>query len=323
MARYWDQEELQRYIDEGIEESLTLDYKAGVALLRGSNRTKEIAKDVSAMANSAGGIIIYGIAENREEDRFRPAHFSPVNRRFCSKETLEQIISSNIQPRISGIKIYPVPLQGEFPKLAGSNGHIDEYGEADNGVNQVAYVVSIPQSDTVHQVVGSKRYYKRFNFESVPMEDYEIRDVLNRASHPVVESRVGHMVSEVDEEKGAIWSIPIFAKNRSLAVAKDTAITIQFLDAKPVNEIKTDRFQIKTQPKPSLSHMYIATFPDAIHRGLNKYFGTFRVRIPAPQSLQVKIQVFASGMRAKWWLMKLNFGKDSATIQILDDDYLY
>ncbi|MEM7802301.1 MAG: ATP-binding protein, partial [Chloroflexota bacterium] len=130
MPRYWDQTELQRYIDESIEESLTLDYKSGEALRRDANRTKEVAKDVSAMANSAGGLIIYGIAEDQNGNRFRPAGFVEVDRRICSKETLEQIISSNIQPRISGIKIYPVPI-GKDP-------------------NKVAYVVSIPQSDTVH-----------------------------------------------------------------------------------------------------------------------------------------------------------------------------
>ena len=105
MAREWNQARLQRYIDEGIEESLTLDYKAGDALAKRNGRSKEVAKDVSAMANSAGGIIIYGIAEHSViELQHRPAAFSPVNRRDCSRETLEQIISSNIQPIIASIQ---------------------------------------------------------------------------------------------------------------------------------------------------------------------------------------------------------------------------
>ena len=177
MPRNWDQAALERYIAAGTEENLTLDYKAGAALSREvTNRQKEIAKDVSAMANSAGGLIIYGIGEENNEGRFRPAKLAPVNRLECSRETLEQIISSNIQPRISGIKIYPVPLS--------------------SGPNDVAYVVQIPQSDTVHQVSPNKRYYKRFNFESVPMEDFEIRDVLNRLSSADVHSRVGILTSE-------------------------------------------------------------------------------------------------------------------------------
>jgi hypothetical protein len=303
MAREWNQARLQRYIDEGIEESLTLDYKAGEALLKRNGRSNEVAKDVSAMANSAGGVIIYGISEHAgPELQHRPAGFSPVTRRECSRETLEQIISSNIQPRISGIKIIPIPLESHPA--------------------EVIYVVTIPQSDTVHQVVANKRYYKRFNFESVPMEDYEIRDVLNRVAHPNVEPRLGYM--EVEETgQGWRWAVPIFAQNDAQVVAKDTTITVEFLDATEANQLSAEKFVVKTQPRPSPHEMYIATFAEAIHRGLNKYFGTFWVTIQEPQALLLRIQVFASGMRAKRWLIKLNFGETSATGQIIDDEYLY
>lgn len=303
MAREWDQARLQRYIDDQIEESLQLEYKAGEALYNGNGVTKEIAKDVSAMANSAGGLIIYGIGEHVDRElRHLPDSFRPVDRRYCSKERLEQIISSNIQPRLSGIKIYPVPL--------------------DSGPNDVAYVLSIPQSDTVHQVVSNKRYYKRFNFEAVPMDDYEVRDVLNRGTHPIMEPRIGHMLYE-EVVEGVVWAVPIFVKNKSLVVGKDTAVTVELLDAREENHIELERFMIKTQPKPRRHKMYIATFAEAIHRGLNKYFGTFHVTIQEPQALTLKIQVFSNGMRAKWWLVKLNFGLTSATIQVLDEDYLY
>ncbi|MFT5193219.1 MAG: hypothetical protein ACI9EW_002358 [Cellvibrionaceae bacterium] len=306
MPRYWDQAELERYISEGIEENLTLDYKAGAALSTESNRQQEIGKDVSAMANSAGGIIIYGIGEDQSDGRFKPAHFAPVDRRVCSRETLEQIISSNIQPRISGIKIYPIPLT--------------------TSIYDVAYVVSIPQSDTVHQVSRNKRYYKRFNFESVPMEDFEIRDVLNRLSSADVISWVGQLTHEpirLENEGGQIWSIPIFVKNRSMAVARDSSITVEFLDAKPDNRLTAEKFVIKTQLNPESHDMYISSFPEAIHRGLDKYFGTFKVHITESQALQLRIQLFSDGMRARYSRVKLNFGGNRSTIQVEDEGYLY
>ena len=299
----WTQDLLKSYITDNIEEGLTLEYKSGEALEKGHQRQKEIAKDVSAMANSAGGLIIYGIKEGvTPETRHKPMALHPVNRQDCSKETLEQIISSNIQPRISGIKIYPVPL--------------------DSDPQHVAYVVKVPQSDTVHQVTRNKRYYKRFNFESVPMADYEIRDVLNRISHSDVESRIGHMSYEATDD-GNRWRIPIFAKNSSLTVAKDTAITVEFYDLADSHKIEAERFRVKTQPRPSPFDMYIATFSEAVHRGMWKYFGTFFITIDTPQAFNIRVQVFADGMRAKWWLVKLNFGETSATIQVLDEGYLY
>src|SRR5262249_24568980 len=49
---------------------------------------------------------------------------------------------------------------------------------------RVVYVVSIPQSLDAPHMASDKRYYKRFNFESVPMEDYEVRDVARRSAAP-------------------------------------------------------------------------------------------------------------------------------------------
>jgi hypothetical protein len=170
MPTTWEQAELQRHMDNKVEESLTLDYKAGDALGTSDGKKREITKDVSAMANSAGGIIIYGIKEYDEDDKKHlPEKFTPIDRTQFSKEWLEQIINS-IQPRINGIIIHSVDLN--------------------TGSNDVAYVVEIPQGTTAHQA-KDKRYYKRFNFLSEAMEDYEIRDVMNRQTLPDVTVQFG------------------------------------------------------------------------------------------------------------------------------------
>lgn len=163
MSEIWDQARLERYITEGIEENLTLDYKAAAALDKSDKKKIEITKDVSAMANSAGGILIYGIAEFQDKAlEHLPEKLDPVDRTAYSKEWLEHIIG-NIQPRIDGVVIHPVPIS--------------------SAANHVVYVVEIPQSHTAHQA-KDMRYYKRFNFESVMMSDYEIRDVMGRRQYP-------------------------------------------------------------------------------------------------------------------------------------------
>jgi hypothetical protein len=50
------------------------------------------------------------------------------------------------------------------------------------GADKVAYVVQIAQASSraPHQA-NDYRYYKRFNFESTPMEDYEVRDLMRRS----------------------------------------------------------------------------------------------------------------------------------------------
>jgi hypothetical protein len=149
--------DLQRLIDDSIQESLTLDYKASPALAKDSKPRDELCKDVSALANSAGGQIIYGI----EEKDKRPFRIDD-GVEGITREWIEQVIDSNVQPRILGLVITPIQLAKGY-----------------------AFVIMVPQSTSrgAHQA-PDKKYYKRQNFQSVAMEDYEIRDVMKRATTP-------------------------------------------------------------------------------------------------------------------------------------------
>jgi Schlafen, AlbA_2 len=157
MLKISTKEDLQRLVDDEIQESLTLDYKASPALARDDKQRDELCKDVSAFANSAGGQIIYGI----EEKDSKPIKVDDGS--DLSREWIERVIDSRVQPRLDGLVITPVPV--------GSGRH--------------AYVLTIPQASgrAPHQA-PDKKYYKRQNFQSVPMEDYEIRDALRRATTP-------------------------------------------------------------------------------------------------------------------------------------------
>ena len=205
MARNWTEAKLQNFITSEIEESLTLEYKAAEALDRADYKKKEITKDVSAMANSAGGIIVYGIAENpREDKRHLPGKITPVDRTRFPREWLEQIIQA-IRPRIDGIVIHAVSLK--------------------SGENDAAYVVEIPQSNTAHQA-SDHRYYKRFNFQAVPMEDYEIRDVIFREQTPRIVLNFLIEISDFanGEETITNYNLVIQARNDGSAFAQYVAV---------------------------------------------------------------------------------------------------
>lgn len=159
----WQEQDLLQLIKEQQEENIELDFKQADALTKMDSKKKEISKDVSAFANSVGGTIIYGIAESSNEPGYAE-RITPIDPNEVSKEWLENVINSRIHPRISGVLINPVQLDKTAP-------------------GKFVYVVVVPQSDTAHQA-SDKRYYKRFNFQSVPMEDYEIRQTMNRTSRP-------------------------------------------------------------------------------------------------------------------------------------------
>jgi hypothetical protein len=116
------------------------------------------------------------------EDGHRPTRIEPINPNPLSKEWLENVIISNIQPRIDGLHINPVQLADPH---AG---------------RRVVYVVTVPQSHTAHQAPDN-RYYKRFNFQSLPMEDFEVRDTMNRGKTPTIDVDIKANLAREDREQ--------------------------------------------------------------------------------------------------------------------------
>jgi hypothetical protein len=177
-------EDLELFVQQQVQESLHLDYKRSEALSKGGQ--KEIPKDVSAFANSDGGMIIYGV----EESGHLPVRIDEgIPNSVVTREWIEQTILSNISPRIEGIQIQQIPID----------------------TSNSAYCINIPKSDRApHQDRTNKRYYKRSNFSSVPMEDYEISDVRarSRSVKPLarfdVEIRHGFLFMFVIENPGDV-----------------------------------------------------------------------------------------------------------------------
>ncbi len=157
------EQDLLTLVTEQVEESLALDYKRSAALQNDDPSKNEISKDVSAFANSAGGTLVYGVVETGHLPTALDIGCDPA---VIRREWLEQVINSRIQPRIQGIEITSVALRGA-------------------NAGRVVYVVRVPQSHTAHQAFD-KKYYRRFNYQSVPMEDFEIRDVMSRAKSPLI-----------------------------------------------------------------------------------------------------------------------------------------
>jgi len=180
----WTEEYLKSLIHDGVTESLILDYKGSGALTpKTDSIKKEISKDVSSFANSAGGTIIYGI---REVEHL-PTELDGIDLRVVTREWLDQVISSRIQRRIDNVRIYQVPLSG----------------------GTVAYVVSIPQSNRAPHMASDNRFYKRFEYQSVAMEEYEVRDVANRAIGPILKIKIQMSPSKLTFEEGENLSHPV------------------------------------------------------------------------------------------------------------------
>ncbi|MEK6641731.1 MAG: ATP-binding protein [Nitrospirota bacterium] len=174
-------EEIERLVSSRVPEDIHLDYKQSEAI--DHSKRDEIAKDVSAFANSDGGLIIYGVIEQGSS----PLRIDDgVDHQKFSREWLEQIIGSRITPRVDDVKIAQIPLSSD----------------------RSLYTVLIPKSFRGPHQSPSKHYYKRYNFASAPMEDYEINDVRQRRRTVLplvsidVRSRHGALIYLVVSNKG-------------------------------------------------------------------------------------------------------------------------
>ncbi len=135
-----------------IRETIALDYKREI-----SQKADEISKDISSFANSEGGVIIYGIAEDKAG---LPVYSEGVISNKNS-ERIQQIISSSISPLLD-VKIDVIDV-------------FDKNNALINGKEFL--VVKIPKSPFyIHQ---AKKFYFRQNtitngFEAVEMTERDI-----------------------------------------------------------------------------------------------------------------------------------------------------
>lgn len=275
MFKYFTEIELLELITNQLEENLHLDYKGADSLLKNDGKKREISKDVSAFANSDGGTIIYGIREFDDlSKRHLPERIEPIDRTFISKEWIEQVINSNIQPKIAGLLITPIQIT--------------------SSINQVVYVVTIPKSNTAHQA-SDKKYYKRFNFESVAMDDYEVKDIFNRQLKPILKFGFHEINTTFQND---ILTIPILLRNLSIKMAKDVKITISLDQHENLDVLGLEHFDNWSELNTG-KLIFGSTAELKIYEGLDIQIGRITLKLKNNISeLSFTANIYADNMNA-------------------------
>ncbi|TDG02180.1 ATP-binding protein [Paraburkholderia guartelaensis] len=189
-----------------IDESVSLEFKAGKALddLNDAGRNK-LVKEVTALANSAGGTIIYGVAEQRVGPRNVAVHFEPVKNSSLTKDQLTLIITSATEPVFKDFEI-----------------HVLEHPDGGR-----VFVINVEQGATAHQNRHDKKYYHRAGTISEAMYDFSIRDVMNRRSHPRVSVRVDvEALGYQNRHDGVIYRIVPVLTNEGTLTARHWSLWI-------------------------------------------------------------------------------------------------
>lgn len=132
----------QHAVDEHVPEHFDLDWKRD--MYEGSDAgKKELAKDVAAMANTGGGLVVVGVDDAKQDHAARLAPVTKLPGR--SEEWMRSVLSNWVQPVVPGVRIRWIPSTGN----------------ADLGY----WAIAVPQSTTApHAVLGNLGNDMSFRF---------------------------------------------------------------------------------------------------------------------------------------------------------------
>lgn len=153
--------DITRLIDNQIQESKTLDYKKELNFSKEKDK-KEFLFDVSAMYNTEGGCIIFGIEELKDEknqNTGKPSKVSGIEIENSDKliQQIEDIIKNSTEPSISQLLINVIEL-GNLNVLALG----------------IPKSLGLPAMVTFNQ---TNKFYKRRNSGKFPVDVYELNQM--------------------------------------------------------------------------------------------------------------------------------------------------
>src|SRR5215217_6189220 len=179
----------------GTVENFRIEFKGELDLTTHSQRL-EAAKDISALANSVGGRIFYGISESKLQDgSSRADRITPlVDRRLQAR--LEDVVTDTIHPRPHW-RVVQVDVEGGF----------------------VLVVEVYPSFGRDLYMVTGDRFYKRGEARTQKMTEPEIREAYNRIAISFLTleqaraSRVKEQEALVAEYGQSVMVVPWYPKH--------------------------------------------------------------------------------------------------------------
>jgi hypothetical protein len=232
----------------GVEaESVALEFKDGGKLQTFDERAKkELVTDVTAFANSGGGVVIYGIREEDRGGRSVAAALAPVTNPTVTQDRLRETIFSNTDPAFRDFEIKTIAMPG------GS-----------------AFVIVVEEGDTAYQNRLDRRYYGRVDASSAPMYGFAIRDVMNRRTAPkvTVQLLVCRDVVRQDEHRYTIvprltndglltanhWTLVVGLPAVLAVPGQDPHLTIRHTGEQRIGGHALQLFQFSSERQPPMS----------------------------------------------------------------------
>ncbi len=170
----WDEKYINELIDKKEKESVQLEFKGGDFLKNAPEGKFKLRKWVTSFANSAGGFFVIGVREKEEIEEINgkkvikdeyPEEIDGIDKNKFTipiRKWIEDTITDSIFPHLN-----PTPLVKTFTWSKDPN-------------REIAIIRIWQTNAVVHYVSykGKEYYFHRHNFETVEMDEWEIRALL-------------------------------------------------------------------------------------------------------------------------------------------------
>lgn len=218
--------DLQRLCNDKAEETTSLEFKTCSELIIGSkfwdnksnsrrSRTRddvldELSKDVTALLNSNGGMIIYGIREKKskanEPDTDNAFNLKSKETNIFPEKVVDWIRAHILPPPI--VNVASIPIDESNPDSAWF------------------LIIEVQQGQTAYQA-RNKLFYRRVSATIQPMEQYEVHDVMNRAIVPDADVKFSFSKISIKSEQHE-YRLNVKIKNLSNIVIQNFKLQFEF-----------------------------------------------------------------------------------------------
>lgn len=267
----------------------------------------KLAKTISAFSNTGGGILLWGVSTTRHNSSGSDV-LSQVEEIAFIKKFVKQInlaAATLIEPQIISCKSKPILRK-----------NTDTKGIA------ITFVPPTP-GDPVRSTIDQE-FYLRVGDKSNKMPYETIRKMFAGTASPDLYAVFNHPLVELQGDES--WKIPIILSNNSSAVARDVEVSVTILNDKDCDRIRGEYFVDQSILNPGVK-IFMASVKRPIFRGKNVVGGSMIVKMNktklSKRSLRLKIDIFASNMRAKTYTVTVKLAKKGFSVVKSQYGYLY
>ena len=208
---------IETFVAESRAEDLYLDFKRksnpSIAAINDDDK-KNLSKAVSGFANSAGGLIVWGVIAEGGKDPEVPdvaKALDPIKNLDSFHSILNDSLQAATRPTVSHARNVKVPASGI------SGGYV------------VTYVPEV-ENPPYRAEWSKKLFYKRAGSRFYEMEPFDIRDVISRGRYPKIQVETSWTLYK-KEKSLHVYELAILLVNRGPTVLDSWKFVIEYPQA--------------------------------------------------------------------------------------------